>query len=139
MSAARGPWIAMSAVSADRSTKPVVDDRAALVAEQAVARLSRLEARDVARDEPIERGARLRSVEMELAHVREIEETRGFAHGAVLGDDPRVLDGHLVAGERHHPRAERPMLLVQRRPPQSRVGRHAAVRAASIARSSISR
>ena len=117
----------------------VVDDRAALVAQKPIPRLSDGEPGDVARDEPIDGGQRCRSLEVELSHVREVEEARGLAHGAVLGHDPGVLDGHLVARERHHARAETAVLFVERRAPQSRVGRHAAARAASIARSSISR
>ena len=36
-------------------------------------------------------------------------------NSAVLLDDARVLDGHLVAGEGHHARAERDVALVERR------------------------
>ena len=37
------------------------------------------------------------------------------ADGAVLRDDALVLHGHLPAGERHHPRAERDVPVVERR------------------------
>jgi hypothetical protein len=117
----------------------VVDDRALLAAEQSVPSLPHFEAGDVARDQTIDRCARLRPIEVELAHVRQIEHARVLAHRAMLPDDPGVLDRHLVARERHHARAEGAVLLVERRPPQRSVGRHAAARAASIARSSISR
>ena len=43
---------------------------------------------------------------------------------AVLIDDRGVLDRHLAAGERHHPRAERDVPLVERRAQEGRRLRH---------------
>ena len=51
-------------------------------------------------------------LDVELAHVRDVEDAAVGAHGAVLRDHTLVLDGHLPAGERHQPRAERDVALV---------------------------
>ena len=52
---------------------------------------------------------------MDLAHVRDVEESRGVAHRGVLFEDRRVLHRHLEAGERHDARAERAVRFVERR------------------------
>src|SRR5439155_3705010 len=116
----------------------VVDDRAAFVREQAVARLAGLESGDVAGHEPIEGRARAGALEIELAHVREIEEAGRVPHGAMLRDDARVLDRHLPPRERHQLRAELAVLLEEWGPLERGLGGHAA-RATSRARSRISR
>src|SRR5213596_2374152 len=92
--------------------RSVVDDRAALVGEEPVARLTHGKAGDVARDKAIERGTGAAALEEELAHVREIEEAGATAYRAVLRHDALVLDRHLVAGERHHLRPELSMPLI---------------------------
>ena len=66
---------------------------------------------------------RARALDLELAHVRDVEDAGVGAHGAVLLDHALVLHGHLPAGERHHARAERDVPVVERRP-QKRL-RHA--------------
>ena len=94
----------------------VIDDRSTLVREEPVARLAHGEARDVARDEPVDRRAGAGPDEEELAHVREIEQPRVLSHGTMLGDDAgRILDRHLVARELHHLSAGADVLVVQRR------------------------
>src|SRR5438270_7453382 len=126
---------------ADAVDDHVVDDRAVLVGEQAVPRLARREACDVARDEAIEVRPGTATLEEELAHVREIEETGVSAHRTMFGDDALVLDRHLVARERHHLRAELGVLVEEWRAPHGRrLGRHyAASSAAASARSRMSR
>ena len=63
----------------------------------------------------LEQLARPRPLDLELAHVRDVERAGVLAHCAVLRDHALVLDGHLPAGERHHARAERDVAVVQRR------------------------
>ena len=58
---------------------------------------------------------RLRPLDLDLAHVRDVEDAGVGANGAVLLDDALVLDGHLPAGERNHPCPERDVPVVQRR------------------------
>ena len=119
----------------------VVHDRAALVAEEAVARLADRESGDVARDEALDVRPRAFPGEKEFAHVREVEEARARPHGPVLDDDAVVLDRHLVSGERDHLRAERDVPVIERGAPEGRrLGRHqAASLAAARARSRMSR
>ena len=126
---------------ADPVDDDVVHDRAPLVRQQPVPRLAHREPGDVARNEAIQGLARAAPSEEELAHVREIEETRAPAHGTMLRDDPLVLDRHLVPRERHHLRAKLGVLVVERSPAHGRrFCRHqAASPAAARARSSISR
>ena len=61
-----------------------------------------------------------RPVDVDLAHVRDVEGAGVAANGLVLLDDALVLDGHLVAGEGHDPRAERDVAIEERRAPQRR-------------------
>ena len=89
-----------------------------LVREQRVLGLADLELVDVVREQRLEQLARMGPFDVDLAHVRDVEDAAVLAHGAVLGDDALVLHGHLPAGERHHPRAERDVALVERRAEQ---------------------
>ena len=70
------------------------------------------ERRRVAHERAGERRARLRPLDEELAHVRQVEQAGGRPDGAVLLDDAGVLDRHQPAGEvdepaRRAPRADR--------------------------------
>ena len=96
----------------------VVDDAALLVREQRVLGLTDLEPVDVVREHGLEQIACVGAFDLDLAHVRDVEDTAVSAHGAVLGDDALVLHGHLPAGEGHHPGAERDVALVERRAKQ---------------------
>ena len=58
---------------------------------------------------------RRRPVDVDLSHVRDVERPAVGANGPVLLDHARILDRHLVAGEGHHPRAEREVARVERR------------------------
>ncbi len=58
---------------------------------------------------------RARPLDLELAHVRDVEDAAVRAHGAVLRDHALVLDRHLPAGEGHHPRAGGDVAVVERR------------------------
>ena len=60
---------------------------------------------------------RLGATDHELAHVRNVEEARRFTYGLVLRRDPRrVLDRHLVPGERHHLGSKTEMHMIERSP-----------------------
>ena len=61
-----------------------------------------------------------RAVHVDLAHVRDVERAGIAPNGLVLLDDALVLDGHLVAGEGHHARAERDVAIEERRAHQRR-------------------
>ena len=102
----------------------VVDDPAALVRQQRVLRLAVADAVEVVREQRLEELRARGPLDVQLSHVRDVERAGVGADGEVLGDDALVLDRHLPAGERHHPRAGRDVALVQRRPAQGRA--HAA-------------
>ena len=93
----------------------VVDDAACLVAEQAVAHAADRERRDGPREQALGRLDRRRALELDLAHVRDVEEPRALAHGGVLLEDRAVLHRHLEAGELDHARAQATVGLVERR------------------------
>src|SRR4029077_16061843 len=94
----------------------VVDDRAPLVRQEAVPGLPDCEPRDVARDHAVDRRARARAGEEELAHVRQVEEPGVRPDRPMLRDDPgRVLDRHLVARELDHLAARPKVLGMERR------------------------
>ena len=93
----------------------VVDDPALLVGQQRVLRLSVRDLVEIVREHLLEKGVSRRPVDVDLAHVRDVERAAVGADRAMLLDDARVLDGHLVPGERHHPRAERDVARVERR------------------------
>src|SRR5207247_2734422 len=59
-----------------------------------------------------------RALDLDLAHVRDVEDAGVGAHGPMLGDDAFVLDGHLPPGERDHPCAESDVAVVEWRAPQ---------------------
>jgi hypothetical protein len=54
-------------------------------------------------------------VQVDLPHVRDVEEPRVLAHRAMLGQDPRVLHRHLEAGELDQARAEGAVAVVEGR------------------------
>ena len=96
----------------------VVDDAAVVVREQRVLRVAGLELRDVVREQLLEELPRLRPLDLELAHVRDVEDAGVGPDRLVLGDHALVLHRHLPAGERHEPRAGFDVLLVEGRAPE---------------------
>ena len=58
----------------------------------------------------------MHALDLELTHVRDVEDTAVGAHGAMLGDHAVVLHRHLPAGERDHARAQRHVPLEKRSP-----------------------
>ena len=73
---------------------------------------------DVVRERRLEQVACGRAFDLELAHVRDVEDAGVGAHRLVLLDHALVLDRHLPAGERDHARAEGDVTVVQGRAPE---------------------
>ncbi len=93
----------------------VVEDAAGDVGEEGVALLAGREADDVGRHQRLERGVGAVAAQPQLAHVRDVEQRGRRAALAVLGEDAGgVAQRQLVAGKRHHARAERQVQGVQR-------------------------
>ena len=87
----------------------------ALVRQERVLRVSVLEPRDVVREHALEEVERRRAVDVDLAHVGDVEGARVRPHCPVLLDDSLVLNGHLPPGEGNHSRARFLVARVQRR------------------------
>ena len=96
----------------------VVDDPARIVRDQRVLRPARLQLVDVVRERRLQQIACGRSFDLELAHVRDVEDARIGAHRPVLLDHALILDRHLPTGEGDHARAEGNVTVVQRRSPE---------------------
>ncbi len=92
----------------------VVDAAALVVQHQPIARAAEREVRHIAGHERIDGGHRTRAREMDLAHVRDVEEARALADRGVLLEDRGVLDRHLVAREGNEACAQTAMGLVER-------------------------
>ena len=71
--------------------------------EGGVLRLPVHELRDVVGRRPLQEREGALPLDLELAHVGDVEEAGGGPHGGVLGDEARVLDGHVPPAEGHHP------------------------------------
>ncbi len=96
----------------------VVDDPAALVRQQRVLRPARLDAVEVVREQALQQLVSAGALDLELAHVRDVEDAAIRPHGAVLGDDSLVLDRQLPPGERDDATARLDVTVVQRRAEQ---------------------
>src|SRR5919198_768716 len=94
----------------------VIDDSAPLVREQGVLSLTGLDLVEIVRERRLEQLRRAWALDLELAHVRDVEDAGVAADGPMLGNHAFVLDRHLPARERHHPRAEGDVASVERRP-----------------------
>ena len=93
----------------------VVDDPAVLVGQERVLGASRLDLVEVVGEQALEQLVRPGPFDLELAHVRHVENAGVRPDGAVLGDHAFVLDGHLPPRERNHARVQGQMPLVERR------------------------
>jgi len=114
--AVRGVHDQEEAAALDPVDDQVVDDPAGPIRQERVLRAADVDLLDVVRQEPLQRSGHLRPLELEPAHVRDVEHAAVLAHSSVLRDHSLVLHGHLPAGERHQARAERDVALVERRP-----------------------
>ena len=93
----------------------VVDDPAALVRQQRVLGLAVGDLVEVVREQRLQQLVRARPFDLDLTHVRDVEDARVGAHGLVLRDHALVLDRHLPAGEGNHARAGGDVAVVERR------------------------
>ena len=105
-------------VCADPVGDQVVDDAAALVRQERVLRLAVADPVEVVREQRLEQLVRSRALDVELAHVRDVEDARVAADRSMLRDHALVLDGHLPAGEGNHPCPRLDVAGVERRPEQ---------------------
>ena len=92
----------------------VVHEAALVVQEARVDRLPVVGLAEVVGDERVGALQRPLAAELDLPHVRDVEQTGGVPHRLVLGHHPGVLDRHVPAGEVDHPRPERAVSLVER-------------------------
>ena len=92
----------------------VVDDAATLVREERVLRTSDLDPVEVVREQALEEVLRVRALDLELTHVRDVEDAAVRADGPMLFEHAGVLHRHVPAGERHHPCAERHVTVMKR-------------------------
>ena len=91
----------------------VVDDAPVRRADERVLGTTDVEPSRVVRQSGRERRSRVRALDAELAHVREVEESDGRPHRDVLVDDAAVPDRHLPAPERREAGARGDVALVQ--------------------------
>ncbi len=96
----------------------VVHDVAALVEQQRVARAAWLDVGDVARVEPLQGLHDVRPGHDELAERADVTQRHAFTDGPVLGDRVAVVPRSPPVPEPVHPRPEREVLVVERRPPE---------------------
>jgi hypothetical protein len=87
--------------------RTVVHEGALVGEERGVLHAARGERRDVIAGNAIHQGVPVGAGDLELAHMVDVEDANGGPDRGVLGENAgRVLDRHLVAGERHHLGAE---------------------------------
>ena len=84
----------------------VVDERAFGRGQAGVLNLPDLQLRRVVRGDVLHRLERALAGNLDLAHVRDVEQPGRGAHRHVLGGDAGVLDGHVPAAKRDHASAE---------------------------------
>ena len=107
-------------VCARRARDHQVVDNSAVVVEQLRITLAALgEIEEVGRAKRFEKGRdsfMVVALDQRLAHMRDVEQPSKFAGVEMLGEDARrIVDRHVVAGERRHARAELDVEGVQRR------------------------
>ena len=107
------------AVRAWRARDHQVVDNSALVVEQlGIALAAGSEIEEIGRAKRFEKGGdscMIGALDQRLAHVRDVEEPSKFAGVKVLGQDARrIMDRHVITGERRHARAELDVQGVQR-------------------------
>jgi hypothetical protein len=105
-------------VLADPREHHVVDAAAAFVEQEPVTRLSDRQGRDLAGHEFFGGGEGALAAQLDLTHVRDVEEARALAHGFVLLLDRGVLHGHLVSREGNEAGTEALVGRVERGPPE---------------------
>ena len=99
----------------------VIEHPAAFVEQQRIALLAKLERRKVNRQHRFDRRVEIGAGQQQLAHVRYVEQACILARPIVFGDNALVLNGHLIARERHHPRTPRAVPRIERQRVQRQV------------------
>ena len=84
----------------------VVDEGALGCGERRVLRLSVFQLRGVVGDDVLHRRQGVGPGQLNLPHVRHVEQAGGGAHGQMFGRDAAVFHGHVPATVRHHAGAE---------------------------------
>ena len=92
----------------------VVHERPVRSRQRGVVRLVHLQPRGVVAGNVLHGSQGVLAGDLDLAHVRDVEEPGGRPHGQMLGDDARVFDRHFPPGEGHHPGAESDVGCVKR-------------------------
>lgn len=93
----------------------VIDDAALFVEKEGVVPFPDGEGGDVVGEESVEPVHRSGALDLEFAHVRDVEDPYRISHRLMLGDDALVLDGHFPAGEGHDAGAEGEVAVVKGR------------------------
>ena len=91
----------------------VVEDAAGVVGDQRIADLAQFHVGHAAGEQLGQEDGRAGPLEAEPAHVRDVGDAHGRAHGQVLFDDRGILHGHGPAGEIDHPAAVAAMPIVE--------------------------
>ena len=99
----------------DLVDQDVVHEAAVLVEQPGVMGLAEFQLLDGIGGDVIGQSGGFGAADLDLAHVADIEDAHGVAHGVVLVDDAGVLDGHVPAAEIDHPGTEGSMDRVQGR------------------------
>ena len=91
----------------------IVDDPALVVEQQRVAQPAILQQGEVRGQQALQALFRIGTADDQLAHMADVEQAGRRARPLVLGHDAFKLDGHRVAGERHHAAAAAPVPAVE--------------------------
>ena len=106
----------------------VIENSAIRVGEQCIPLAAGLQAQEIDRHEPLQRRRGIRHApgfgsHDDLTHVGNVEQARGGTRVQMLLENAwRIVNRHLIAGERHHARALRHMQRIERRAFQNRRG-----------------
>jgi hypothetical protein len=92
----------------------VINNAATLVQQKGVLARPDIELVDVICEHGVEPFARAGSLQNQLSHVRNIEDSGMISHGLMFLDDARVLHRHEPPGERNHSGAEPNVFFVKR-------------------------
>ena len=94
----------------------VVDDRSFRCSQRGVLRLAIDQFCRVVGSQPVNEGNRVRTAHVDLAHVRDVEQTGMSARAEMFSHCPRrVLDRHVPAAKLNHAPAQAAMRAVKRR------------------------
>ena len=92
----------------------IVDDAGVFVEQHAVERATCCQRRHITGKDRAQEVGGASAGHVDHAHVRHIEHANALSHGVVFGELRAIVQGHGPAGERHHARAARNVLVVKR-------------------------